>query len=435
MDCMFGVSASGKVLVCGGHLILDEDNLGVTFGLSARFRSIFSHNTPFTDKREDIERTTVKVKSGLYDEVYDFSLNWKDNSFEDHSSKQNTFVKASLKTVFDYIQLIGHKSITSCIEIDLLGHGAFVSKSGKTGLGSSAAMVTSIICGTMKATGLISDLNPLTSPRILNILYNLSTIAHCLAQGKLGSGFDTSCAVFGSQVFGRCPQVKMQECMDFFGRKELELGSGSFDISDLEHSWTKQIPLELPTSFHINMIACFDGSSTPSLARAVKKWRIENPDALEWKNLVTINKKLVELYQLICLNYVEMPTKELLDELRQLSIDYNDAFEMVGTAAGVELVPSAQRLLINDILDLDGVLACGIPGAGGHDALFVLSLGNCNDVLVEFLKTKSDLNAEILPVDLQNGGVNIFKAHKKSTAPRRRKENLSKFGTKKYKYM
>lgn len=35
------------------------------------------------------------------------------------------------------------------------------------------------------------------------LAHNLAQYVHCLAQGKVGSGFDVSSAVFGSQIYTR----------------------------------------------------------------------------------------------------------------------------------------------------------------------------------------------------------------------------------------
>lgn len=46
----------------------------------------------------------------------------------------------------------------------------------------------------------------------------------------------------------------------------------------------------------------------------------------------------------------------------------------LGEGAGVEIEPKAQQELLDATLELPGVLAAGVPGAGGHDAAFVLVL-------------------------------------------------------------
>lgn len=70
----------------------------------------------------------------------------------------------------------------------------------KTGLGSSAAMVTSL-----SGALFLHLTSPSQSPdrQTLDIIHNLAQYVHSLAQGKVGSGFDVSAAVWGSQVYRR----------------------------------------------------------------------------------------------------------------------------------------------------------------------------------------------------------------------------------------
>jgi len=39
--------------------------------------------------------------------------------------------------------------------------------------------------------------------RDVDLVHNASQYVHCLAQGKIGSGFDVSSAVYGSQIYKR----------------------------------------------------------------------------------------------------------------------------------------------------------------------------------------------------------------------------------------
>ncbi len=50
--------------------------------------------------------------------------------------------------------------------------------------------------------------------------------------------------------------------------------------------------------------------------------------------------------------------------------------KQLGQDAGVEIEPDAQTALLDASLALPGVLAGAVPGAGGHDAVFVLTLGD-----------------------------------------------------------
>ena len=77
----------------------------------------------------------------------------------------------------------------------------------KTGLGSSAAMTTAVVAALLNYIGV--DL-PLYSTNQkndkildLDLVHMIAQTAHCIAQGKVGSGFDVSSAVYGSHRYVR----------------------------------------------------------------------------------------------------------------------------------------------------------------------------------------------------------------------------------------
>jgi len=73
----------------------------------------------------------------------------------------------------------------------------------KTGLGSSAALITSIVSSILCQFKVIT----LKDEKVLNdelfLIHSLSQFCHCFAQGKIGSGFDVASAVFGTQRYRR----------------------------------------------------------------------------------------------------------------------------------------------------------------------------------------------------------------------------------------
>lgn len=82
----------------------------------------------------------------------------------------------------------------------------------KTGLGSSAAMVTSFV------TGILLHLSESTQEKLddntLRLYHNVAQYSHSRAQGKVGSGFDVSSAIFGSQVYYRFSTDCLQRLLD-----------------------------------------------------------------------------------------------------------------------------------------------------------------------------------------------------------------------------
>lgn len=84
----------------------------------------------------------------------------------------------------------------------------------KTGLGSSAALITSLVASLLVHFSVIlppSLDGPASDGRIL--AHNAAQFAHCLAQGKIGSGFDVSSAVFGSQIYNRFDPAVLEPIM------------------------------------------------------------------------------------------------------------------------------------------------------------------------------------------------------------------------------
>ena len=91
-----------------------------------------------------------------------------------------------------------------------------ISRVNKTGLGSSAALITSLTAALLVHLGVITP-ESITGDGHKDsrrLAHNLAQFVHCLAQGKVGSGFDVSSAVFGSQVYTRFDPGVIQPLLD-----------------------------------------------------------------------------------------------------------------------------------------------------------------------------------------------------------------------------
>jgi len=369
----------------------------------------------------------------------------------------------------------------------------------KTGLGSSAALVTSLVGATAalftrggssySQEGSRSDSDEFfnNSAEFRITIHNAAQIAHGLAQGKVGSGFDVSSATFGSILFSRIPPdvlgAFMEEALvsvcgktatvDSFAAFSLKLaqvslgcqfstvndGGGKADDDGL-WKFTAE-PLVLPRGVSIMLADVVGGSETPSMVRKVLAWRdapennkirqdndlssnieaeeglgsvedeksklennsfpisldeLEEVEGIEkdarrassrcsgpllWRQLGAANARVASVFA--ALNRLEAQcSKEDYDAgllfcathprrewnfhkdghesrvcrtLYRLSLALSRArtlLRSLGEEAGVPIEPPQQTALANDTMEEPGVIAAGVPGAGGFDALFAV---------------------------------------------------------------
>jgi phosphomevalonate kinase len=87
----------------------------------------------------------------------------------------------------------------------------------KTGLGSSAALITSLVCALLLRFGVVARASLMQGADEKDegrrLAHNLAQYVHCLAQGKVGSGFDVSSAIFGSHIYTRFDPAVIQGLM------------------------------------------------------------------------------------------------------------------------------------------------------------------------------------------------------------------------------
>jgi len=310
----------------------------------------------------------------------------------------------------------------------------------KTGMGSSAALVTSIVGALLRFFGVIylpntaegvgdesEEANKTNGGRReeregLRIAHNLSQICHCHAQGKVGSGFDVSSAVYGSHVYTRFSKGVISEFLENVEStaKVKEDGLGLSDtlleqlvvlVNGFEWDCTVR-PVNLPPGVELLMADVCGGSESPSMARKVLDWKKNKRklgfmDDYYWKDLKRCNNKIVSMLadkltdqtfldglrrdgaMIISNRTAEqwkkpMPSSwykfegsswdvalKLLD-LRMTLLECRQNLKGMGKSAGVPIEPDEQTAVADATMKLPGVIAAGVPGAGGYDALFVI---------------------------------------------------------------
>jgi phosphomevalonate kinase len=314
----------------------------------------------------------------------------------------------------------------------------------KTGLGSSACLVTSLVAAmdyllcpdadpdvTVNSdTATIHDCayeavdDEFRRPRRLRRIASLAQLCHCVAQGKIGSGFDVSAACWGSHLYRRFDDARSA---DWFSSGEAastavvnealpQLSPVQAAVQDL--SWTEHCVVSpIPSAPLLNHrpgaleVILADtaggGSSSPGMSRMVL--RHVGSDA--WNELADVNRSILELWnRAASLDLTDLEreslarctAKEWIDlgrtppsesnesgvgeavrdaarRLGELSLQFQrwrNAFKALGARAGADLEPDAQSSLADSTEQLAGVVTAVVPGAGGHDALACLYV-NC----------------------------------------------------------
>ncbi|XP_075487298.1 phosphomevalonate kinase, peroxisomal isoform X1 [Primulina tabacum] len=469
-------SAPGKVLMTGGYLILERPNAGIVLSTNARFYAIVK---PLYD---DIKPnawawswTDVKLASPQMARETMYKLSLKNLVLQcvNSSDSRNPFVEYALQYAiaaahvrFDQNKMDKlHKLLLLGLDITILGCNEFYSyrnqieshglpltpetlaslppfssitlnaeelsetnckpEVAKTGLGSSAAMTTAVVAALLHYLGVVS-LPSMVKEHIhgdkdsmeLDIVHAIAQTAHCIAQGKVGSGFDVSSAVYGSQRYVRFSPEVISSAQGAGKGLSIQEAIDNVLKSDWDH---ERIIFSLPPLMTLLLgEPGAGGSSTPSMVGAVRKWQKSDPKNSQatWTKLSEENSALEmhlnTLSQLAQKNYDAYRTvinhcslitsakwaKEAIEpnhmEVVRALLGARDAMlgirsnmRNMGSAAGIPIEPESQTRLLDTTMNIEGVLLAGVPGAGGFDAVFAVTLGDSSQNVI---KTWSSLN-------------------------------------------
>ncbi|CAH0477419.1 unnamed protein product [Peronospora belbahrii] len=263
----------------------------------------------------------------------------------------------------------------------------------KTGLGSSAALVTSLVAALVAF--FVPSIRFQERQKDLELVHNLAQLSHCYVQRKIGSGFDVSAACFGSQIYTRFPVSILNAFTSEDAMKPKEMIRCITD-HELWDTSSRVKSLRLPSAFHLMMGDVSTGSATVSMVRQVLDWQTSQPDhaqrimdAIDRHNM-EIEKGFAEVgkleaclstpfdYEAIaglnCNQWSTMNGKigAALLRIREAYACIRELMREMGTLAGVPIEPPEQTAILDATLAIPGVLLAGVPGAGGYDAICVI---------------------------------------------------------------
>ncbi|KAJ5558254.1 Phosphomevalonate kinase eukaryotic [Penicillium sp. DV-2018c] len=415
------LSAPGKVLLTGGYLVLDRDYTGTVFALDARIHVIVqqlrkahrrgtsvsgpagTEASSGSGTTENKDEDTIVVRSPQFLEaVWEYGVERCGEGggvkvIQKGDGPRNPFVETSLSFALTYISYVadskdfGSLSVTIMADSDYYSEtatskgpapygrsGRFVNfgvplfEAHKTGLGSSAALVTALV----SALVIHRTMQPEDLGAGRDKLHNLAQAAHCAAQGKVGSGFDVASAVYGSCLYRRFSPSILESLGD--------VGSAGFEDrlfpivedSDPQHPWDTEcvdFGMQLPRGMQLVLCDVDCGSQTPSMVKKVLEWRKNNQHDADilWANLQNNNERLRQELKRLAQRPGANPDRDF-SEVRTLIQRTRQFIRSLTRVTGVPIEPSVQTELLDSVSEIEGVIGGVVPGAGGYDAIALL---------------------------------------------------------------
>jgi phosphomevalonate kinase len=247
-----------------------------------------------------------------------------------------------------------------------LDFGVRLQDAHKTGLGSSAALVTAFT-GAVLCHYLSDSQFAISSAKGKAILHNLAQAAHCAAQGKVGSGFDIAAAVYGTCIYRRFSPAVLSVLGEPTSINFAERLRKLVEDTDLEHRWDAEIKkddVRIPEGMALVMCDVDCGSETVGMVKKVLEWRKRDPSGAKaiWDQLQRENETLAK-------RLLSGTPAELSESFPAIRAHIRD----MGARSGVPIEPSEQTALLDAVTDgVDGVYGGVVPGAGGYDAIVLL---------------------------------------------------------------
>ena len=270
--------------------------------------------------------------------------------------------------------------------------GVPLSQANKTGLGSSAALVTAFTAALL-VFYLPEDTFDINSDGGRRILHNLAQASHCAAQGKVGSGFDVASAVYGSCLYRRFSPKILEDHGDPGSRGFAKTLHRLVDEVGEVGAWDTEIKkdaVKVPKGLRLVMCDVSEGSQTPGMVRKVLAWRSQKIDEAThvWEELQKSNEALSE-------ELVRLTDNDSKDygPLKKCINDIRGWIRSMSEKSGVPIEPPAQTQLLNACSGLDGVIGGVVPGAGGYDAIALL-IEDREDVVKKLQTLVSDWKFE-----------------------------------------
>ncbi|OBA22256.1 Phosphomevalonate kinase [Metschnikowia bicuspidata var. bicuspidata NRRL YB-4993] len=386
MTRVFG--APGKALVAGGYLVLDPEYNSYVTALSSRMHARIQLD-PVTDTY-----SKITVSSPQFNGFWEYTIAHDTGFFKTKTriGGRNPFIEETVKVLLAYVepQKLFNFQITLFSDPGFhtqddteqrysdnskkmfLYHKKPIEQVSKTGMGLSAGLV-SVVSAALLATFLAKPASD-----IIHIIHNVSQIAHCGAQGKIGSGFDVAAAVYGSIIYRRFSPMVISEILD--QQFSSEYCASIKKIVNTEWDFVHS-SCSLPPGLRLIMGDVNGGSETPRLVSQVLNWRNKDEDSVSvYETLNLANCRFMAELQKLNEFSSQNPSKykqeleagTLFMNLSNCIAAIREGLQLLTSKSGADIEPPEQKHLLDKCEELPGCLGGVVPGAGGYDAICLL---------------------------------------------------------------
>lgn len=401
-------SAPGKALLAGGYLVLDPNYRSYVVAVSARMHAVVKS----LDLKQKTHFELEILSSQFNNDCWIYTLNPSDGyTIVEKNGKKNPFIEMVLFNLFSYfrpqqgkrilVEIFSddgyHSQLNSVLKRNSYKkfsyHTNSITEVPKTGLGSSAGLVTVLTTALVSTFKSNLDVQNYES---LQLIHGLAQVAHCQAQGKIGSGFDVAAATFGSIVYRRFVPELISELPE---HSDVNYSVKLRTLIDDTNWKVSNTRVRLPDGLRLVMGDVNNGSETTKLVSKVKAWYNSNPSRgfeiyqninsnnEKWMAALTeldlLNQKAPNTYSKL-LEALDAQDEVLLEQwpelvkIRRAVKEIRHNFRQITRESGADIEPPIQTILLDNCLKLKGILTGVIPGAGGYDAIVLIATENSN---------------------------------------------------------
>ncbi len=379
MNFEVSAKAPGKILWLGGYSVLERPNISFVTAVDAYVHA----------EAKSIDGNIIRINVPQLDKNISGSINVDTGVLSVEAPKEILLLKTSIEVALRYVSGKGVR--LQGMQITTHNDQAFSytitnGKIAKSGLGSSAAVTVAAIAAILKAYELDKSEN--------DALHKLAQLAHSIATGKVGSGFDIAAAAHGTILYSRYSPDIVKGFQANYSNKDL--------LEIVEKKWDYEIEkFNMPDIFTLVFANFIDeGMITTAAIGSVSKFKEKNPDKYGelMKKINEENEKAI----------VALRSLDYREDVEKNVNRFRDAFnkgriltKQLGVLSQVSIEDDDLTRLIEESV-LNGACVAKLPGAGGRDSIAALCLDRDDQKLIGFWNSKKSIS--VLNIKVINQG-------------------------------